>query len=90
LAGNFVGNQFADELNTIEPSVDGRIGLIPSYKVFDAVFSYDVSKWNSRFNFSIKNLTDERFITSRRPQGIRVGIPRFITAGYEFRFYKKF
>jgi outer membrane receptor for Fe3+-dicitrate len=34
----------------------------------------------------IKNVTDERFITSRRPQGIRVGIPRFITAGYEFRF----
>ncbi|WP_194973869.1 TonB-dependent receptor [Aquiflexum lacus] len=86
LAGNFVGNQFADELNSIEPSVNGRIGLIPSYKVFDAVFSYDISKWNSRFNFSIKNLTDERFITSRRPQGIRVGIPRFITAGYEFRF----
>lgn len=86
LAGNFVGNQYADELNTINPSVDGRIGMIPSYKVFDAVFSYDVSQWNSRFNFSIKNLTDERFITSRRPQGIRVGIPRFITAGYEFRF----
>jgi len=86
LAGNFVGNQFTDELNSVNPSVDGRIGLIPSYKVFDAVFSYDVSQWNSRFNFSIKNLTDERFITTRRPQGIRVGIPRFITAGYEFRF----
>lgn len=86
LVGNFVGKQFGDEMNTIEPSVDGRIGVIPSYKVFDAVFSYEVSKWHSRFNLSIKNLTDERYIASRRPQGIRVGLPRFITAGYEFRF----
>jgi Fe(3+) dicitrate transport protein len=86
LVGNFVGKQFGDELNTAEASVDGRIGVIPSYKVFDVVFSYEVSKWHSRFNLSIKNLTDERYIASRRPQGIRVGLPRFITAGYEFRF----
>lgn len=86
LVGNFVGEQFGDELNTIEQSPNGRIGLIAGYNVFDAVFSYDVEKWNSRFNLSIKNLTDERYIATRRPQGIRVGIPRFITAGYEFRF----
>ncbi|MBW3466203.1 TonB-dependent receptor [Arthrospiribacter ruber] len=86
LVGNFVGEQFGDELNTVEPSADGRIGLVPGYRLFDAVFSYEVEKWNSRFNLSIKNLTDERYIATRRPQGIRVGIPRFITAGYEFRF----
>ena len=86
VAGNFVGKQFGDELNSTEPSVDGRTGIIPSYKIFDAVFTYDVARWNSRFTFSIKNLTDERYIASRRPQGIRVGIPRFIAAGYEFRF----
>lgn len=86
LAANFVSQQFGDNLNTLEPSVDGRNGVIPAYQVFDAVFSYNLSKWNSRFNLSIKNLTDERFIASRRPQGIRVGIPRFITAGYQFNF----
>ncbi|EPA00578.1 TonB-dependent receptor [Indibacter alkaliphilus LW1] len=86
LVGNFVGEQFGDELNTVAASPNGRIGLVPAYRVFDAVFSYDVEKWNSRFNLSIKNLTDERYIATRRPQGIRVGIPRFITAGYEFRF----
>jgi Fe(3+) dicitrate transport protein len=86
LVGNFVGEQFGDELNSVAASPNGRIGLVPAYRVFDAVFSYDVEKWNSRFNLSIKNLTDERYIATRRPQGIRVGIPRFITAGYEFRF----
>jgi len=86
VVGNFVGKQYGDELNSVEPSVNGRTGIIPAYNLFDAVFSYDVTKWNSRFTFSIKNLTDERYIASRRPQGIRVGIPRFISAGYEFRF----
>lgn len=86
LVGNFIGKQFSDELNTIEPSADGRIGIIPAYKVFDAMVFYRIQKWNSRFNLSIKNLTDERYIASRRPQGIRVGIPRLITVGYQFTF----
>lgn len=86
LSANMVGSQFTDELNTVAPSVDGTIGLMGAYRVYDAVFSYNVPKWNSRFNLSIKNLTDERYIATRRPQGIRVGIPRFITAGYEFKF----
>ncbi|GAB2631280.1 TonB-dependent receptor plug domain-containing protein [Belliella aquatica] len=83
---NYVSDQFGDELNTVTPSADGRIGRLDAYTVFDATLSYDVKKWNSRFNLSIKNLSDERYIATRRPQGIRVGIPRFITAGYEFKF----
>lgn len=83
---NFVGDQFGDELNSIAPSKDGTIGQLPSYFVLDAVLSYKVSKWNSAFNLSIKNLTDERYIASRRPQGIRVGLPRLVTAGFVFNF----
>jgi Fe(3+) dicitrate transport protein len=86
LSGNYVGNQFADEVNAVAPSVDGRIGQIPSYMVLDGMVAYDIKKWNSRFNLTVKNLTNERYIATRRPQGIRVGLPRFITAGYEFRF----
>lgn len=83
---NHVGEQFTDQLNTVEPRFDGRIGLMPAFTTIDATLIYDVKKWNSRFNLTIKNLTDERFIASRRPEGIRLGLPRFITAGYEFRF----
>lgn len=83
---NYVGDQFTDELNRKTPSPNGRNGKINAYTVVDATTSYDVKRWNSRFNVSIKNLFDERYIANRRPQGIRVGIPRFITAGYEFRF----
>ncbi|UJP63472.1 TonB-dependent receptor [Mongoliitalea daihaiensis] len=83
---NHVGQQFTDQLNTVEPRFDGRIGLMPAFTTIDATLIYDVKKWNSRFNLTIKNLTNERFIASRRPEGIRLGLPRFITAGYEFRF----
>ncbi|MDP2039733.1 MAG: TonB-dependent receptor [Algoriphagus sp.] len=86
LTANYVGAQFGDELNTIVPSVDGLIGEIPSYFLLDAVLSYKIAPWNSAFNLSIKNLTDERYISTRRPQGIRVGLPRFITAGFEINF----
>ncbi len=83
---NHVGEQFTDQLNTVEPRFDGRIGLMPAFTTIDVTLMYDIKKWNSRFNLTIKNLTDERFIASRRPEGIRLGLPRFITAGYEFRF----
>ena len=86
LNGNFVGNQYTDEKNTKEGSASGELGQIPSYFVLDAVLNYKVEQWNTKFNLSVKNLTDERYITSRRPQGIRLGLPRFITAGLEFRF----
>ena len=86
ITANYVGNQFADVVNSIVPDIDGRSGAIPSYFLMDANVFYNVDKWNSRFNLSVKNVLNERYIASRRPQGIRVGIPRFITMGYEFRF----
>ncbi|MFN0200025.1 MAG: TonB-dependent receptor family protein [Bacteroidia bacterium] len=79
----FVGKQFSDALNTINPTADGRDGLLKAYQVYDANLYYKNEKWHTTFNLGVKNLTNERYIVSRRPQGIRVGIPRFITAGID-------
>lgn len=86
LTGNYIGEQFTDVINSIEPSADGQSGRLDAYTTFDATLAYKVSKWNTTFNVSVKNITDERYIVSRRPQGIRVGLPRFITAGVEYTF----
>ncbi|MGM0945713.1 MAG: TonB-dependent receptor domain-containing protein [Bacteroidota bacterium] len=86
LTYNYVGDQFCDETNQILPSVNGRIGQIPSYFTFDAVLGYELMEKNLSFNVAVKNLTDQRYISTRRPQGIRVGLPRFITAGMNFNF----
>jgi Fe(3+) dicitrate transport protein len=53
--------------------------------LLDATAQYQVAKWNTRFFLSGKNLLNERYIASRRPQGIRVGLPRLLTAGIEIR-----
>ncbi|HMO38419.1 MAG TPA: TonB-dependent receptor [Saprospiraceae bacterium] len=86
LTGNYISEQFTDELNTTTPAPNGRVGLMPSYFTVDAAAGYEITKLNLTFNLAVKNLTDERYIVSRRPQGIRVGLPRFVTAGVDFRF----
>jgi Fe(3+) dicitrate transport protein len=51
--------------------------------VLDLTGSYNFTNLNSTFYISIKNLLNDRYIASRRPQGIKVGLPRFISAGIE-------
>jgi Fe(3+) dicitrate transport protein len=83
---NYTGKQYADELNTVNASADGRIGLIPSFYTFDATAYYTLEKIRTTLQLSVKNLTDERYIASRRPQGIRVGLPRWVGITVEHRF----
>jgi Fe(3+) dicitrate transport protein len=82
----FTGMQYTDMLNTVLPSADGRIGQLPAYQLFDATVFYTIPKTKVTFNMALKNITNERYISSRRPQGIRVGNPRFISAGIDVMF----
>jgi Fe(3+) dicitrate transport protein len=75
----FVGEQFSNPLNTIDPTNDGRNGKIDAYKVFDATALYHIKKINTTLTLGVKNITNERAIVSRRPQGIRVMNPRLFT-----------
>lgn len=81
---NFVGQQYTDALNTVTPSPDGRNGLISAYQVFDLNVYAKIPKYGMYVNFGIKNLTDERYITSKRPQGIRLGLPRYFIGSLQF------
>lgn len=84
-SGNYVGEQFADELNSVRPSPDGRTGLLPSRYVMDLTLFSAWTKKSVFFTCTVKNLLDERYIASRRPQGIRVGLGRQIIFGVEMR-----
>ncbi|MDI6400935.1 TonB-dependent receptor [Balneolaceae bacterium ANBcel3] len=78
----FTGEQYGDVLNSDVPSLNGRSGPLASYTVFDAGLKYQLPlPVESSFSVSVKNLTNERYIMSRRPQGIRLGLPRMITFG---------
>ena len=80
------GSQFADQLNTVRPTADGRIGKIEAFQTIDLGFKYRLEKQRLSFRTCMKNLTDERYITSRRPQGIRVGLPRMLFVGFDLQF----
>jgi Fe(3+) dicitrate transport protein len=86
LTSTYVSDQFTDVVNTIDPSPNGRIGRIPAYHLLDGGLTYRLSKINTLFSITVKNITNERVIVTRRPQGIRVGLPRFITAGVTVNF----
>jgi Fe(3+) dicitrate transport protein len=77
-------SQFTDELNTALPSSNGRIGKIPGYNILDASFQYTIPGAGVNLYFNLKNVLNERYISSRRPQGIRVGLPRHVVIGAEW------
>ena len=69
-----------------QATLNGRIGLMKAYFISDVSVWYNSAKTGLEFNLSIKNIFNERYITSRRPQGIRAGMPRFISAGVLYSF----
>lgn len=80
-SSTFVGKQYTDLINSELASNNGRTGAIGAYHLLDAGISYRVKPIKTTFMLSVKNMLGERYIASRRPQGIRVGMERFIMAG---------
>ena len=85
LYGNYIGEQFNDNKNTVIPVANGTIGKIDARYIVDAGIGYTASKIGTTFSISVKNLTNKKYITSRNPQGIRLGIDRFISFGVDIR-----
>ncbi len=56
---------------------------IPSRMIFDMAAHYDLFEQH-RFYLKVDNLTDEVYIASLRPYGIRPGKPRQIMLGYKW------
>lgn len=87
LDGTFVGAQFSDNFETLAGSANGRVGEIPAHRVYDASVQYDLPRLPGvRVVGSVKNLAGRSYIASRRPEGIKVGLPRLMTAGLSWTF----
>lgn len=69
----------------LQATANGRIGLIPSFFVMNLSAWYDLPG-GLNLKLTVKNLLNERYIASRRPQGIRVGLPRMFNAGLALNF----
>lgn len=83
LEGVYVGRQFGDDLNTVNPTANGQRGAIPSYKVWNATFNYEAEAVRSTFFITVKNLFDRTYIVDRS-RGILPSSPRLVQAGIKF------
>ena len=68
ILANYTGSQFADELNTVEASADGRIGQIPSFYTLMPMRTIRCQNKDHHF-IKCQNLTDERYISSQQTPG---------------------
>lgn len=86
LDGLHVGEQFADNFETRAASANGRVGLIPAHRVFDIAARYRLPVVRDlSLSAAVKNLAGSKYIASRRPEGIKPGLPRSAFAGIEWR-----
>lgn len=85
IENNFIGRQFADEINTVNPSANGQRGAIPAQTYFNATANYRVERWKTTFFVTAKNLFDRTFIVDRS-RGILPSSPRLLQAGFKWKF----
>lgn len=83
-----VGDQFGDNNQTLLPTNDGTIGLLPSYRLWNLSVDYTVRRERYSFTpyFLVKNLGNETYISSRAPEGIQPGLFRQVNLGIRFAF----
>jgi Fe(3+) dicitrate transport protein len=80
-----VSEQFADDLNSVEPSADGQRGLIPGSTLWNATLNYPVPRLRATLFVTAKNLFDTLYIADRS-RGVLPGTPRLLQAGVTARF----
>jgi Fe(3+) dicitrate transport protein len=81
----YVGRQFGDDLNTINPTANGQRGAIQAQTYWNATANYKVEKWRTTFFVTAKNIFDRTFIVDRT-RGILPSSPRLIQGGVKVHF----
>lgn len=86
VGGHFISEQYTDKFETEAASTDGLVGRIDSRFLLDARLAYTFAPLGITAYVAGKNLTDERYIASRAPQGIQPGMFRQVFGGVQGSF----
>lgn len=81
----YVGEQFADDLNTIPSTEDGQRGLLPAMTLWNASVNYRLRRLPITLFGTVKNLADVTAIVDRS-RGILPSAPRLVQAGVRVAF----
>jgi Fe(3+) dicitrate transport protein len=85
IESNYIGRQFSDDLNTVNPTANGQRGAIQAQTYLNATANYRVEKWKTVFFVTAKNIFDRAFIVDRS-RGIFTSSPRLLQAGVKLNF----
>lgn len=61
---SYTADSFADALNTTTPTVNGAVGLVPSYGLLDLNTTLVITR-NISLKFNVSNITDKQYFTKR-------------------------
>jgi Fe(3+) dicitrate transport protein len=81
----YVSDQFGDDLNSVQATLDGQRGLVPGFTTWNAAFNYKVESLGTTFFMTVKNLLDRTYIVDRA-RGILPSTPRLLQAGFKVQF----
>jgi Fe(3+) dicitrate transport protein len=83
---SYVGEQFADQANTVAANNEGTIGRLDDYWLLDATVAFRPRGAAFELTASVNNLLDEEYIASRAPEGIFPGAPTLFFLGLNVDF----
>lgn len=81
----YIGQQFGDDLNTINPIANGQRGALQAQTYWNATANYKVEKWRTTFFVTMKNIFDRTFVIDRS-RGILPSSPRLLQTGVKVSF----
>lgn len=81
----YIGRQFGDDLNAVNPEPNGQIGAILAQTYWNATANYKVENWRTTFFVTAKNIFDRTFIVDRS-RGILPSNARLVQAGFTVKF----
>lgn len=61
---SYTAKSYADALNTVKPSANGAVGLVPSYGLLDLNATYRLTRL-MMIKLNVNNLTNEQYFTKR-------------------------
>lgn len=81
----FIGRQFGDDLNAVNPTANGQLGAIPAQTYWNATANYKIEKWKTTFFVTAKNIFDRTLIVDRS-RGILPSQSRLLQGGVKISF----
>ncbi|MBA2356555.1 MAG: TonB-dependent receptor [Acidobacteria bacterium] len=80
-----LGRQFADDLNTVDPTPDGQRGLLVSNTLWNVAVDYRLRQTPLTLFATVKNVGDATVIVDRS-RGVLPGMPRLVQVGARLAF----